>query len=218
MAAVDARRWRSSAAIVLAARRRACSSTSRRSRSASTSRARTPPAGPGDRRHGRAGRRASCSPPSSSRSSAGARCARGSSACARRRCGARGRADGRCCSRFLLFSVIWARRRSTPRREAARNARRQRRHVAARLERGADVRGRADLRGVPVSRLHLHRAAQLARHVDGRADHRRCCSALVHVGSAPVLDLVPLAVLGFGAVPALPLLRARCIRASPRTR
>ena len=57
------------------------------------------------------------------------------------------------------------------RREAAESARVQRRHGAAAAQRGADVRGRADLRGVPVPRLHLHRAAQLARDAARGADH-----------------------------------------------
>ena len=65
------------------------------------------------------------------------------------------------------------------------------------LSAGADVRGGADLRGVPVPRLHLHRAAQLAGTAAGRDQHGLLFGG-VHAGSAPALDLVPLAGLGFG--------------------
>ncbi len=60
------------------------------------------------------------------------------------------------------------------------------------------MRGGADLRGDPVPRLHLHGASQLAR---ARCRRRSITGLLfggVHVGSAPALDLVPLAALGFG--------------------
>ncbi len=83
------------------------------------------------------------------------------------------------------------------RREAARNARLERRHGAAGAERRPDVRGGADLRGVPVPRLHVHVAAQLARHAARRGDHGagvRRRALRLGAGARPG----PLAALGFG--------------------
>ena len=93
--------------------------------------------------------------------------------------------------------------RSTEQREAARTARHERKHGAARAERGADVRGGADLRGVPVPRLHLHGAAQLA----GTLPAAMITGLLfggVHAGSAPAAR--PRAARGarLRPVPALP--------------
>ncbi len=64
------------------------------------------------------------------------------------------------------------------------------------LSAGADVRGRADLRGVPVPRLHLHRLRNWGLLPAAIADG--LIFGGVHASSAPVLDLLPLAALGFG--------------------
>ena len=98
---------------------------------------------------------------------------------------------------FVVLSVVWSELVHPGEEKTARTARLQRRRGAAGAERGPDVRGGADLRGVPVSRLHLHGAAQLAGDVPA-AVMTGLLFGGVHVGSAPVLDLVPLAALGFG--------------------
>ena len=110
-----------------------------------------------------------------SRGWAAARCAPGSSGCARRGCGC----CGWCCCgpgllflAFLIFSAIWAVLARDRKREDPRTARRQRRHVAAVAERRVDMRDRADLRGVPVPGLHLHGAAKLEGDVAGGDRHR----------------------------------------------
>ena len=86
---------------------------------------------------------------------------------------AAGLAAGRRVVVVLLLTFIAAQRglvlgREPEQGEAARTARHQRRHAAAGAERGADVHRGADVRGVPVPRLHLHGAAQLARDAGRR--------------------------------------------------
>ena len=84
-------------------------------------------------------------------------------------------------------------------------------------ERRADVRGGADLRGVPVPRLHLHGAAQLAGDVAGGDHHRpavRRRARRLGAGARPRAARRRSA----SACACSTATRARCIRASSRTR
>ena len=118
---------------------------------------------------------------------------------------------------FLVLSAIWSAVFNPEEEKLLETARRQRRHLAAAAQRRADVRGRADLRGVPVPGLHLHRPAQLARDVARRGDHglgvRRRARRL-GAGAGPR------AAGGRWASGCACCIatRARCIRASRRTR
>ena len=62
---------------------------------------------------------------------------------------------------FLLFSADLDDRSSTPRKRSCSNSSAPTERRPAGAERRLDLRRRADLRGVPVPRLHLHCAAQL---------------------------------------------------------
>ena len=135
----------------------------------------------------------------SSRSSADGACARGCSACARRGCVWRGRRPARSVLlvAFLLFSMIWAALFNTRKEKLLEQLGANERTALLRAERRADLRDRAVRRGVPVPRLHLHRAAQLARHVAGGDHHGPAVRRRARRIGAGV-DLVPLAALGFG--------------------
>ena len=90
--------------------------------------------------------------------------------------------------------------------ETARTARHRREHAAARAQCRADVRGGADVRGVPVPRVHLHRAAHRGACCPRRS-RTGCCSAACMPARRRRSTLLPLAALGFGLCLLYPLQR-----------
>ena len=111
---------------------------------------------------------ASCSP-----SSADARCAHGSSAFARLPLRRAAGLVVLTIVAFLLFSAIWAVVLNESKKdETARTAGRQRNGATAGAERAAHDGDRPDLRGDPVSRLHLRGALQM-EGLAARGGHHR---------------------------------------------